>query len=173
MAGAGVLTGIRRPKKYPVALVLNICYNMRILWGTGHKGYASKPQEKKRNKKMKIHKDGMTLMKDTGSLTNALMENKTDTIKVGDTFAELMWTDRKLWKVTEVISPKAFMAERVETELRNGWEDGTEFPKKDERGEMITDGQPMKFIKKRKYWYCGGRIHWAWGATTGYRDPSF
>lgn len=32
---------------------------------------------------MKVYKDGMVLMKDTGSLTNALMENRAKEIKVG------------------------------------------------------------------------------------------
>lgn len=123
---------------------------------------------------MKVYKDGMTLMKDTGSLMNALMENRTREIKVGDTFAELMWTDRHLWKVTEVVSQREFVAERVETELRNGWEDGTEYPKVDADGNMITSGRPETFKLKRKFWYLGeSRIHLSWGATTGYRDPSF
>ena len=123
---------------------------------------------------MKIHKDGMTLMRDTGSLTNALMENRTREIKVGDTFAELMWTDRHLWKVTEVVGQREFVAERVQTELRNGWQDGTEYPKVDADGNMLTDGYPETFKLKRKFWYLGAsRIHFSWGATTGYRDPSF
>lgn len=123
---------------------------------------------------MKIYKDGMTLMKDTGSLTNAIMENKTREIKVGDTFAELMWTDRHLWKVTEVVSQREFVAERVETELRNGWEDGTEYPKLDADGNMLTGGCQYTFKLKRKFWYLGGsRVHLSWGETTGYRDPSF
>ena len=123
---------------------------------------------------MKVYKDGMTLMKDTASLTNALMENKPREIRVGDTFAELLWTDRTLWKVTEVTNQKDFMAEQVETELKDGWEDGTEYPVRDADGNILTDGQPSRFTLKRKYWYRNGvRIHISWGATTGYTDPSF
>ena len=123
---------------------------------------------------MKVYKDGMTLMKDTASLANALMENKTREIKVGDTFAELMWTDRHLWIVTNVISPREFVAERVQTEMRDGWQDGTEYPKTDAEGKYLTSGYPETFKRKHKYWYLGeSRVRFSWGATTGYRDPSF
>lgn len=120
---------------------------------------------------MVIH--GMRLMHDTASLTNALMANTTNAPKVGDTFAELMWTDRTLWVITEVVSPKEFKAQRVETELKC-WEDGTEFPKRDADGKFLTDGSTSTFKKPRKYWYCDGRrVSLSFGATTGYRDPSF
>jgi len=133
---------------------------------------------------MKVYKDGMTLMKDTCSITNALMENKSREIKEGDTFAILMWSDRSLWKVTKVVSQTEFYAERVETYMKD-WADGTEYPKRDESGNIVTSGQPVKYKKSRKYWYewwanaqgvyykteC--KVHFAWGETTGYRDPSF
>ena len=123
---------------------------------------------------MKVYKDGMDLGRDTGSIMNALMENRAESIKVGDTFAELNWTDRTLWVVTKVISTKEFIAERAQTEMTDGWQDGTEYPKKNEKGEILTDGYETTFKKKRKYWYRGGvRVHWSWGKTTGYRDPSF
>ena len=131
---------------------------------------------------MKIYKDGMTLMRDTASLMNAVMENKAKTINVGDTFAELLWTDRTLWVVTKVISDRKFVANRAKTYMEN-WADGTEYPVKDENGKIVADGEPRTFTKKRKYWYRsihanapatdGHRVHLSWGATTGYRDPSF
>ena len=133
---------------------------------------------------MKVYKDGMELMKDTGSLTNALMENKAREIKVGDTFAELMWTDRTLWKVVEVVNQTEFSAERVITYMKD-WTDGTTYPKRDDRGNILTDGHPVKFKKGRKYWYewhqnangeyykTDSKVHFSWGKQTGYRDPSF
>jgi len=128
---------------------------------------------------MKIYSDGMTLMRDTGSLTNALMENKKDGMKVGDTFAELMWTDRTLWQVTEVVVPgRKFKAQRVETYMEN-WTDGTEYPREGADGKYILQGDETTFERKRKYWYRvggfggGSRVHFSWGAKHGYRDPSF
>lgn len=115
----------------------------------------------------------MKLMKDTGSLTNALMENRKEQIKVGDTFAELLWSDRTLYKVVG-IEGKKILAKQVSTELRNGWEDGTEYPKVDEKGEWILCDTIYEITKPRKYWKMNGHtVHLCWGATTGYRDPSF
>lgn len=124
---------------------------------------------------MKVYKDGMTLMRDTGSLTNALCENRANVIKVGDSFAKLGWTDRYLYIVTEVRSPREFVAKRVRVEMKDGWQDGTEYPIVGEDGKWLTyDGEGEVFTKKRKYWYDGySRVHFSWGATTGYCDPSF
>jgi len=133
---------------------------------------------------MKVYKDGMTLGRETGSLTNALMENKTHEIKVGDSFALLMWTDRSLWQVTKVISQTEFYAKRVETYMKD-WTDGTCYPKTGDDGKWILWDEESKFKKSRKYWYehcrygngvfckTDCKAHFSWGATTGYRDPSF
>lgn len=133
----------------------------------------------------KIYKDGMTLMRDTASLTNAIMENRRSEVKVGDTFARLMWTDRELWQVTEVVSPTKFKAMKVQTRCENEYK-GTENPVYDEDGKMkLYEAREMLIVRKRKYWYAVekdhegnfarkiGRIHCTWGETTGYRDPSF
>ena len=74
---------------------------------------------------MKVYKDGMELMKDTGSLTNALMENRNEKIKVGDTFAELLWTDRNAYIVTRVNSQRDFYAKRLKVEMKD-WTEGTQ-----------------------------------------------
>lgn len=122
---------------------------------------------------MKVYKDGMVLMKDTGSLTNALMENKTKEIKVGDTFVELLWTDRTAYIVTRVINQHDFYAKRLKSKMKD-WTDGTKYPVKDENGAYITEGDECRFRKPRKYWYCGsGKVHLSWGEDCGYRDPSF
>lgn len=122
---------------------------------------------------MKVYKDGMELMMETGSLTNALMENKPREIKVGDTFAELLWTDRTAYIVTRVVNQLKFYAKKLKVKMEN-WQDGTEYPVKDEHGAYIAEGGEFCFSKPRKYWYCGGgKVHLAWGESCGYRDPSF
>ena len=47
--------------------------------------------------------NGVELMKDTASLTNALLNSGKRPIMVGMGVAELMWTDRKLLQITAVI----------------------------------------------------------------------
>ena len=133
---------------------------------------------------MKVYKDGMTLGRETGSLTNALMENLTREIKVGDSFAILGWTDRTLYQVTEVVSQNEFSACKVDTYMKE-WQDGTEYPNVGADGKWVLYGRTVKFKKCRKYWYehwlgidgiphkMGRKVHFSWGATTGYRDPSF
>lgn len=123
---------------------------------------------------MKVYKDGMELMKDTGSLTNALMENKTHEIKVGDTFALLLWTDRTAYIVTRVVNQKKFYARRLKTQMKC-WQDGTEYPVRDENGTFIPEGEEEEFKKGRKYWYgtFATKAHFSWGECCGYRDPSF
>lgn len=123
---------------------------------------------------MKVYKDGMTLMRDTASLANALMENKTREVKVGDTFAVLMWTDRELRIVTAVEGDAAFTSEMVETKMEN-WYEGTEYPVRGEDGAIKTAGDVERYVLKRGKWRdrSGNVVHLSWGATTGYRDPSF
>ena len=122
---------------------------------------------------MKVYKDGMELMKDTGSLTNTLMENKPWEIKVGDTFVELLWTDRTAYIVTRVVSQREFYAMRIKTQMKD-WTDGTEYPVKDGKGNYITEGGESHFRRPRKYWKCGmGNVHLSWGEDCGYHDPSF
>ncbi len=130
---------------------------------------------------MKIYKDGMTLMRDTGSLTNAIMENCNKSVKVGDTFVELLWTDRELYIVTAVESPTRFRAKTVKTVCKT-FEEGTMYPVLDENGKMETEGDEEVFFKARKYWYreinnnnyhSKVKVHFSWGEKTGYRDPCF
>jgi len=122
---------------------------------------------------MKVYKDGMTLIRDTGSITNALMENKPIKIKVGDTFVELLWSDRTAYIVTRVNNQRDFYAKRIKVEMKD-WTEGTQYPLKDEKGAYITEGVEFRFRKPRKYWYCGsGKVHLSWGEDCGYRDPSF
>ncbi len=122
---------------------------------------------------MKVYKDGMELMMDTGSLTNALMENKPREIKVGDTFAELLWTDRTAYIVTRVVNQRKFYAKELKVKMES-WQDGTQYPVKDENGAYIAEGEEFCFSKPRKHWYCGGgKVHLAWGESCGYRDPYF
>lgn len=86
---------------------------------------------------MQVKKNGMKLMKDTASLANALIESTglQESIKPGDTFCQLHWTDRTLWVVTRVISDMEFFAARVKTKMDN-WTEGTEYPELDEQGRM-------------------------------------
>lgn len=122
---------------------------------------------------MKLYKDGMNLGTDTGSIMNALMENRTREIKVGDTFAELLWTDRNAWIVTRVNNQRDFYAKRIKVQMKH-WTEGTQYPVKDENGAYIAEGEERRFRKPRKYWYYGTqKVHLAWGEDCGYRDPSF
>lgn len=121
---------------------------------------------------MKVYKNGMTLMRDTGSLTNALCENMAKDLKVGDMFCELLWTDRTLHVITEVINQKKFKAMRVKTQMKN-WTEGTEYPEYDESGNLITEGAAMTFTFRYHNWWNGTKVHLQFGATTGYTDPSF
>lgn len=132
---------------------------------------------------MQLKKNGLKLMKDTGSLDNALMENigTTSGIKVGDTFVELMWTDRKLWVITQVAANgKEFFAQPVKTKMKAAWT-GTEYPVYDENGKIETNGPERFFIYRYKNWWRyadssrkdGEKMHLSFGVTTGYCDPSF
>ena len=125
---------------------------------------------------MKLKRNGMELLKDTASVSNALMENAgvEGGIKAGDTFAELMWTDRHLWVVTRVVSEREFFARRAVTRMEH-WADGYEYPVKDESGNIqIVGGNDSRFLFRYRNWRKDGvKIHLAFGATTGYRDPSF
>lgn len=114
----------------------------------------------------------MKLMKDTGSLMNYLMVNDNLNVKVGDTFAELMWTDRHLYKVIR-IEGKKIIAKAVETFMKS-WAEGTEYPKTDSNGNWILSGPECVITKPRKNWKMNGStVHLCWGATEGYSDPSF
>lgn len=116
----------------------------------------------------------MKLFAETGSVINALMDNGGGCLepKVGDTFAELLWTDRNLWIIKSVKSNRDFIAERVETKMKD-WTDGTEYPVVAD-GVIQTSGSPSHFTRPRKYWKCDGHtVHLSFGAKTGYRDPSF
>lgn len=132
---------------------------------------------------MQIKKNGLKLMKDTASLTNALIENigMKDGIKVGDTFAELQWTDRTLWVITWVApNGKEFMAKRAQTKMKD-WTDGTEYPVRLEDGTIETVGSECFFKFRYRNWWGysdtqmnnGEKVHLSFGETTGYRDPSF
>lgn len=131
---------------------------------------------------MQVKKNGMKLMRDTASLTNALIESTglQESIKPGDTFVELHWTDRTLWVVTKVVSQKEFFAKEAETYMKNG-ADGTEYPVMNDDGSIKLTGQEMHFKYIWKNWRVdnnGGRgvrevTHLSFGKTTGYRDPFF
>ena len=128
---------------------------------------------------MRLKKNGAVLMRDTASLTNAAIENigVKGGLKPGLTFAELMWTDRELWVITRVVSEKEFYACEAETEMRH-FAEGTEYPVRDENGNIKTFGPEVRFRFMYRNWRKGEiahgiKVHIAFGATTGYRDPSF
>ena len=124
---------------------------------------------------MQLKKNGAVLMRDTGSLINAAIENigTRDGLKPGLTFAELMWTDRDLWVITRVVSEKEFYACNVETACKDYY-DGTCYPVRNEDGSLKTDGGESRFQFRYKNWWSGcKKVHLSFGETTGYRDPSF
>lgn len=124
----------------------------------------------------------MKLGHDTASVINWISEtqarNGTMPIPaIGDTMAELMWTDRKLLICT-AHTVKGFIAKIVRTRMRN-WAEGTTYPERDSDGNLITEGGEMEIrATKNGYRVKGGDGEWykislAMGATTGYQDPSF
>jgi hypothetical protein len=137
---------------------------------------------------MQVKKNGLKLMRDTASLTNALIENigTEGGLKAGDTFAELMWTDRTLWVVTAAPkgeNVKDFLAAQADTMMKD-WTDGTEYPVRDEKGNIKYDPSSERyFVFRYRNWWCypdtrmqkgtGKKVHLSFGQATGYRDPSF
>ena len=122
-----------------------------------------------------------------------MAENAAQEIKVGDTFAELMWTDRRLWVITEVRGAKEFVAGWVETECKDV-NAGTEYPVRDADGKFKTYmGEDAVFCFRRGNWYkkevymgwdrkgkfkpndskgWGRKVHLSFGMKTGYTDPN-
>ena len=143
---------------------------------------------------MRLIDHGLKLHKDTGSLTNAILETPIGPqkeLKIGDTFALLEWTDRTLYVVTHVINDKKFFAARVHTQIKS-YEAGIEYPKYNEDGSIkIIPNSEMCFSLSWNRWrysritfeeYSNNSkiknkdnypIHIAFGYDTGYTDPSF
>lgn len=118
----------------------------------------------------------MKLMKDTASLTNYILGNTTTekAILPGETFCELLWTDRVLWIVTRTEGPGKFFAARVKTSMPNGWADGTEVPILDDAGKVQHDGGEECYRLSRHKWKRNDhKVNLAFGQKCGYRDPSF
>ena len=120
--------------------------------------------------------NGVELMKETASLTNALLNSGKRPVEVGIGVAYLMWTDRKLMQVTAVIDDRTFAARAVEVKMEC-WQDGTQYPVKNHDGSWVLKG-------KERIFNWSNRGHGSWrengekvnlhiGATTGYCDPSF
>jgi len=103
---------------------------------------------------MQLYKNGMKLMRDTASLTNAMIENfgSNEELKPGSTFCQLHWTDRTLWVITRVISATEFFAARAETTMKH-WTEGTEYPVYDEKGNIkVTPNSECYFRFSYKNW---------------------
>jgi len=123
---------------------------------------------------MQVKKNGMKLMKDTASLTNALIENigVEGGLKEGGMFCELMWTDRTLWLITRVISDKEFFAARVQTTMRN-WTEGTEYPVTAENGAIVCeDGSECYFRFTYNNWRRAD-VQWFDGFMNGMTKEFF
>lgn len=105
-------------------------------------------------------------------MQNTLMQNDVREIQVGDTFAVLGWSDRKLFKVVRVINNNKFFAREVETECKD-WQKGTLTPVLDKSGEWkLSDFDEL--FSRRKYWRNAGmKVNLCWGAKTGFYDPYF
>lgn len=120
--------------------------------------------------------NGVELMKETASLTNAILNCGKCEVKVGMGVAYLMWTDRKLMQVVEVIDDRTFVAQDVETKMEH-WADGTEYPVTDAEGKWKLYGNRRTFRWSRRgrgSWRENGhKVNLHIGSTTGYRDPSF
>ena len=84
--------------------------------------------------------NGVELMKETASLTNALLNSGKRPIMVGVGVAELMWTDRNLLQVTAVIDDRTFAARDVEVKMEC-WQDGTQYPVKNHDGSWVLLGK--------------------------------
>ena len=130
----------------------------------------------------------MKLMKDTGSLTNWMMNNPGFTEpKVGMDVTELHWTDRSAWRIIEVDPDhKGFtMARYTPVFIGKGYGDET-YRYTDENGKPLLNLDYTRHVKWfRGKWraslpfnWIGGKKHGepirlSFGIAEEYRDPSF
>ena len=129
--------------------------------------------------------NGMKLMKDTCSLTNALLANPRYTEpKVGMDVTQLMWSDRAAYRIISVSKDKrSFVMRRYNSKwIGKGYGDET-YRYEDENGNpLLSDGDDttVKFRYGRWYalntWYEKPqyeKINLAFNCREDYRDPSF
>jgi len=129
--------------------------------------------------------NGMKLMKDTCSLTNALLANPRYTEpKVGMDVTQLMWSDRAAYRIIEVSKDKkTFVMRRYNSKwIGKGYGDET-YRYEDENGNpLLMEGNDttVKFRYGRWYalntWYEKPKyekISLAFNCREDYRDPSF
>lgn len=119
----------------------------------------------------------MKLMKETASLTNWLMANPDyHRPEVGEDVTELMWTDRRAWRVTAVDKDGkgATLTRYAAKNIGKGYGDET-YQYDDENGNPLLSNQTIHIRYKYKSWRIDGKhkINLAWGIRDQYRDPSF
>ncbi len=120
----------------------------------------------------------MKLMKETASLVNFMLANP-EFVKpeVGMDVTELMWTDRRAWRVTAVDNDGkgATLTKYKAKYIGKGYGDET-YQYDDENGNpLLSDGQTIHIRYKYKSWRIDGKykINLAFGYREEYRDPSF
>ena len=128
--------------------------------------------------------NGMKLMKDTCSLTNALLANPRYTEpKVGMDVTQLMWSDRAAYRIISVSKDKRtfVMCRYASKWIGKGYGDET-YQYVDENGNpLLSDyDKTIKFRYGRWYelntWYEKPqyeKINLAFNCREDYRDPSF
>ena len=132
--------------------------------------------------------NGMKLMKDTCSFTNALMANPRYTEpKIGMDVTELMWSDRAAYRIVEVSKDgRTFVMRRYASKWIGEYYGDERYRYVDENGNPLLSEHYTKTIKFRygrwyeqdKYLNSKGKptyskINLAFNCREDYRDPSF
>ena len=129
--------------------------------------------------------NGMKLMKDTCSLTSALLVNPNYTEpKVDMDVTECLWSDRQAWKIIDVHSnKKSFIMQRYAPKwIGKSYGDET-YKYEDETGKPMLNHQTKRIVWRYGNWYEDlrglghsvkySKIHLSLGYREEYRDPSF
>lgn len=130
--------------------------------------------------------NGMKLMKDTCSLTNALMANPRYTEpKVGMDVTQLMWSDRCAYRIIKVSEDKkTFMMQRYNAKWIGECYGDERYRYEDENGNpLLLDGFTKTIKFRYGQWYemeqnwdgktRYDKISLAFNCREDYRDPSF
>lgn len=112
----------------------------------------------------------MKLGKDTASLHNWIMSTDVTKPEVGKGMLQLLWTDRRVWEVVDVISDKEIRVKPYNPKYNQAGYVS-------ELGEPIGEGVTLKFSRGswrfRDFLGKWVKMNVVFGSHMGYRDPSF
>ena len=129
--------------------------------------------------------NGMKLMKDTGSLTNALLANpKYTEPKVGMDVAKLLWSDRHAYQIITVAKEgKSFIMQRYQPKWIGKCYGDETYQYEDEKGRPLLTNYTTLVKWRYGKWYevfsgFDGKddynpISLSFNYREEYRDPSF